>query len=413
VTDNTRGGTTIPGKTIKFSGNGKPGDLLDPKNWIGGVVPGVTDTALIQENIGGPVTGTFSVNNMMLLGTETITFDGTLDTTGVGACQGLMVCDGAEAIFAPSAVLNDGNVLIVGNDAVGTLMAMGSGTTHSVLHTVDANIGKQDAGVGTVTINDAVWDNSGHAFLGDDGTATLNVVNNGSVVFGGGVDMAADTGSSGTMTIASGGSVAVGGWLDIGSAATADVSVAGNSHLSVHGGLTVGATSELGLSAGTVQAGVTQGRFDVLAGGVISGHGVLAAPDGVAVEDDGIIRATGGTLEIDGNINGTGTLQIAADSVANLTGSSLKLAGIAFIGPDATLELTHGATVTAAISGFSLGDILQTTNVDAASFSAPTGILTLSEHGVKVETLHLLGRFAGDTFTVQQTAAGALITFHH
>jgi hypothetical protein len=43
------------GTTIKFSGKGQAGNLLDPKNWIGGVVPGVNDTALITENVGGPV----------------------------------------------------------------------------------------------------------------------------------------------------------------------------------------------------------------------------------------------------------------------------------------------------------------------------------------------------------------------
>ncbi len=64
-------------KTITFSGKGQPGNLLDPHNWHGDVTPGIDDTALITMNVGGPVSGTFSVNNMMLLGTETITFTGT------------------------------------------------------------------------------------------------------------------------------------------------------------------------------------------------------------------------------------------------------------------------------------------------------------------------------------------------
>jgi T5SS/PEP-CTERM-associated repeat protein len=85
-----------------------------------------------------------------------------------------MVCDGAVAVFAPGSALNDGNLLIVGNDAVGTLLAKGSGSLHSVLNSVDANLGKQDAGVGTVTIDNAVWTNSGHAYIGDNGAATLN-----------------------------------------------------------------------------------------------------------------------------------------------------------------------------------------------------------------------------------------------
>jgi T5SS/PEP-CTERM-associated repeat protein len=403
----------MAGKTIKFSGHGQAGNLLDPLNWVGGVTPGINDTALITENVGGPVGGTFKVNNMMLLGTETITFTGTLDTAGVGACTGLMVCDGAVAVFAPGAVLNDGNVLIVGNDAVGTMLAQGSGATHSVINTVDANLGKQDDGIGTLTIDDGVWKNSGHVVIGDNGVGTLNVIDNGSVMIGGSVDMAADAGSSGKMTIASGGSVVVAGSLDVGDAASAKVSVGTGSRLTVDHGLAVGASGEVDIAGGTVAGGVTTDRINVLAGGVIAGHGVLTAPDGVAIEDDGIIRASGGTLEVDGNINGTGAIQIAANAIANITGASLKLAAISFIGPAATLDLTHGSNVTAAISGFAIGDVIGMANVDAASFNVPTGMLTLTEHGVKVESLHLLGSFTGDTFAIQQTAAGALITLHH
>jgi len=403
----------MAGKTITFSGKGQAGNLLDPHNWTGSVAPGVNDTALITKNVGGPVAGTFSVNNMMLLGTETITFTGTLDTAGVGACQGLMVCAGAVAAFAPGATLNDGNVLIVGNDAVGTLLAQGSGIVHSTINSVDANIGKQDDGIGVVTIDDGVWKNSGHAYIGDAGVGTLNVVDNGSVSFGAGVAMAADAGSRGTMTIASGGSVAVAGSLSVGGAATATVSVGSGSSLAVAQALSVGAGSTITMAGGMVAGGVTAGRISVLAGGVIAGTGVLTAPDGVTIEDDGVIRASGGTLEVDGSIKGTGAIQIAADSVARITGSSLTLASIAFIGPAATLELTHGSSVTAAISGFAIGDMIAMANVDAVSFNAPTGMLTLTEHGVKVESLHLLGSFTGDTFGVQQTVAGAIIALHH
>ena len=62
----------MSGKTIAFNGKGQPGNLLDPKNWTGGAVPGIGDTALVTTNIGGPFNGTFSVNNMMLLGAEKI-----------------------------------------------------------------------------------------------------------------------------------------------------------------------------------------------------------------------------------------------------------------------------------------------------------------------------------------------------
>src|ERR1700733_6658264 len=93
----------------------------DPKNWNDGVVPGVNDTEVIKMAVGGPVGGTINVGSMMLLGPETITFTGTLNTIGFGGCSGLMVCDNAIAIFAPGATFSDGNTLIVRNDVRGTL----------------------------------------------------------------------------------------------------------------------------------------------------------------------------------------------------------------------------------------------------------------------------------------------------
>lgn len=402
-------------KTIKFSGKGQGGNLVDPKNWVGGVVPGIADTAVITTNVGGPVSGTFSVNNMMLLGPETITFTGALDTAGIGACQGLMVCDGAVAIFAPGATLNDGNVLIVGNDAVGSLLALGSGTTQSIINSVDANLGKKDDGVGTVTIDDAVWTNSGHAIIGDDGAGTLNVIDSGTVKFGGDVDMAADAGSSGTMTIAGGGSVVVTGTLRVGVASaapsgTASVSVENGGSLTVDDRLAVGSGNELALSGGTVSAGVVSDGLKTLEGGVISGYGTLTAP---VVEDDGTILASGGNLRVNGDITGTGSIQIAAHSTATITGATVKLAGIAFVGADAILSLAHGSTVTAAISGFAIGDIITMANIDAVSFNAATGRLTLSDHSAQVETLHLTGSFAGDSFAINHTMSGAVITLQH
>jgi len=402
-------------KTITFSGKGLAGDLADPRNWAGGVVPGIADTALIKINVGAPIGGTFAVNNMMLLGTEKITFTGTLDTAGVGACQGLMVCDGAEAVFAPGAVLNDGNAFIVGNDAVGTLLAQGSGATHSVINSVSANIGKQDAGVGVVTIDDGVWINSGRALIGDAGVGTVNVIDKGSVTIGGEIVMAASLGSSGTLNIASGGAVTGTGALQEGGTGKGDavINVGSASSLTVGTTLTVGSGSAIDLAGGTVTAGVTAGGIRLLAGGTMSGFGTLADADGVPIGDSGVIRATGGTLTVAGNVDGSGAVQIAANSSAVLTGASLRMASIAFIGPDATLSLAHGSTVTAAISGFAIGDMIAIGSVDAVSFAAATGILTLSENNAQVETLHLAGSFSGEMFAVHQSAGHAIITLQH
>ena len=119
------------------------------------------------------------------------------------------------------------------------------------------------------------------------------------------------------------------------------------------------------------------------------------------------------TLLVDDSVGGKGAIQIAADSTATITGSSLKLASIAFIGPDATLTLAQGSDVTASISGFAIGDIIAMAHIDAVTFAASTGTLTLGAHNATVESLHLVGNFTGDTFGVQQTTGDALITLHH
>ena len=408
----------MSGKTIAFDGKGQPGNLLDPKNWAGGVVPGIGDTALITTNIGGPFAGTFSTNNMMLLGSEKIVFEGTLDTAGVGACKGLMVCDGATAVFTPGAVLNDGNVMIVGNNAVGTLLAQGTGTTHSVLNTVDGNIGKQAAGVGTVCIDDAIWNNSGHVVVGDSGNGTLNIMDGGKVTVGGNFDVGAHTGATGLISVGAG-SVAVGGALNIGGAAatagsgTFDVGAGGA--VTVGGNLGIGATGQLNLAGGSVTDTVgSTGQIGIWSGATVSGFGSITAANGTNIDDQGVIRASGGTLAINGMICGSGTIEIGANSTAAINSNSLKLAGgISFIGANADLTLTHGLAVNGPISGFAIGDILSMASVDAVSFNAANGILTLSEHHAFVENLHFTGTFAGDMFTIHQQNGMGMIGLTH
>jgi T5SS/PEP-CTERM-associated repeat protein len=399
-------------RQMTFSGDGLAGDLFDPNNWVGGIAPGANDSALITMNVGGPIGGTVILNNMMLLGKETITFTGTVDLAGVGGdCLGLMVCVGAGAIFTPGAVLNDGNTLIVGNGAPGTLIAEGSGSTHSVINSVTAKLGIGVTAIGTVTIDDAIWNNSGAVQIGYLGSGTLNVVDGGSAIFGGSVNLSVQAGSSGRITIASGGSVDIAGQLMLGDRAivpdtTASISVGSGGSLTVDGPLCISAGSQLDLAVGTVNA---DGSMMLYAGGVISGYGTMADLTGMAI--NGTMVASGGTLEVEGNIGGTtGTLQIDANSTAMLTGSTVKLAGISFSGADATLSLAHGANVTGPISGFAVGDAIDMANVDAASFTASTGMLVLSDQGVNVDSLHLLGNFTGDTFIVQQTVSGAVIS---
>ena len=70
------------------------------------MVPNTTSsTALFNAN--ETLNSNFSVFNMMVLGNETLTINGTLNTLSTNLCQSLMVCDNATMNFTQTAVLND------------------------------------------------------------------------------------------------------------------------------------------------------------------------------------------------------------------------------------------------------------------------------------------------------------------
>ncbi|MGD0430725.1 MAG: hypothetical protein ABSA58_06495, partial [Acetobacteraceae bacterium] len=167
--------------------------------------------------------------------------------------------------------------------------------------------------------------------------------------------------------------------------------VAAGGSLTVNNALEIGNGGKLTMAGGTATGGAVADCIYVQTGGTLTGFGTLDTRAGAAVDDDGTIVATGGTLTVNGNIGGEGSLQIAANSTAMLTGTSYGVAGISFVGADATLSLATGAKVANPISGFTFGDIIQMANVDAVSFNAANGNLTLSDKGLQVDILHLAG----------------------
>jgi fibronectin-binding autotransporter adhesin len=187
--------------------------------------------------------------------------------------------------------------------------------------------------------------------------------------------------------------------------------------VTVSGDLGVGATGRLNLAGGSVTDGSVVGgtgsHLAVQAGGSISGFGSIAAIDGAQIWDQGVIQAIGGTLTVNGNIAGTGSMAIGANSTAVITASSLKLAGISFAGSNAGLTLAHGSTIDAPISGFAIGDILSMAGIDAISFNASKGVLTLSQHNALVENLHFTGNFSGEMFTIHQQNGLGVIGLQH
>ena len=146
----------------------------------------------------------------------------------------------------------------------------------------------------------------------------------------------------------------------------------------------------------TIDDGVWKDAGNVIIGD--AGSGTLN------VVDNGVVTI-GGNAVMGCNTGATGNMTIASGGSVTVAGGFHLMGGPAH----GTAKVSAGA----AISGFALGDIIAMAGVDAVSFNAKNGMLTLSEHGVQVDRLHLTGSFAGNTFAVHQSAAGALISLQH
>jgi T5SS/PEP-CTERM-associated repeat protein len=389
--------------TYLYTGHGNTSNWADPADWKGGIAPTTTDTALFLGGGAATVTAPVSVQNVMLLGAMSLTFDGAVNISGTGFCTGFMVCDDATATFAPGATLNDpAGALVVGIDDVGTFIATGTAAAPTPLTTANGTIGRFAASAGTVTLNDTTWNCATTVFLGGAGQGALNILNGSQVTLGGNLAAGCDAGSTGALTLASGGDLTVRGSTALGMAGLATITVDHGSLFTVQNLAMIGPGSTLDLAGGSVAAGLVGGWLSVEAGGQIVGDGLLTTRATGMFEDDGRVEATGGTLQIDGVIKGAGAMQIDANSTLASTGIALMLPQVTFAGAGATLSLSHAEWVTGALAGFTIGDHITMAGIDAATWNAATQTLILSDAGQRVDALHLAGTYDGDVFAVTQ-----------
>ena len=147
-----------------------------------------------------------------------------------------------------------------------------------------------------------------------------------------------------------------------------------------------------------------------------------------AVVDNGSITMSisGGTLSINGNLSGTGQVQIGANDTLILNGTAAATDTIAFAGAASTLTIgansvynyTTGSytytpyAVSATLSGFATGDGLLVNNVALtnavyAYAGNNTGTLTLFAGTTTVETLKLAGNYTGRSFFISPTTSNS------
>lgn len=401
--------------TRVFTNRGQAGNWNDPANWQSGLSADSADTAKITIGANATFAGPISVNNFMLLTTETITFTGPVTAAGVGNCQGMMVCDDATALFAPGSSFMDRGVLQVGVAEVGTFIARGTPVSPTVISTLNGVIGVQAAGNGTVTIDGATWTTTKGIVVGASGTGALNVTHGGYISVGTGFVVGYSTGASGTVTLASGG-ISVAGSANIGDANPSaplghgTLSVASGSSFTTALGLRVGTTGAITLTGGTVSAGTQAGGINDF--GRIAGHGTLQARPDAWIMDQGTIDASGGTLAIEGNLGGKGTLAIESGATADVTAKLLNVATVAFMGPNATLELGPGTTANTTLQGFAAGDIIEAAGLDSLVWSASAHTLKLLSAGKTVDVFHMSGTYTPAMFALTQSNGMGVVSLH-
>jgi T5SS/PEP-CTERM-associated repeat protein len=400
--------------TKTYTGHGSSGNFADAANWSGS--GGIDANSIATVGMDATVGGTVTVAQLMLLGREAVTLNGTLNALWQGPCRGFMVCDNAVATFAPTAVLNDAGGFVVGVDSTGTLIAQGHGATHSTLNSGAAKIGQFAGSHGFVTIDGAVWNDAHGMLVGQYGSGTLTISDGGHVNEASNLVVGVQSGASGQINVGAGSSLSVAadariGMLDTvtGPASSAAVTVAAGGTFAVGTYLRVVGGGALILAGGAVTVGDMQTGMQVLAGGTVTGYGAMTSAGAFWV--DGSVQASGGTLVLNGDLRGHGSLQIEAGATAQVNAAIIGDIGLKFAGADATLVLNHGFTGHANISGFGLTDAIQMTGIDHLDWNAAAGVLTLSDAGQVVDRLHVAGTYAGG-FDLTQTSAGAMITVH-
>ena len=412
-----------PVTTSKFTGLGQSGNWSDPANWAGGV-PAANASSIAFFQMGATLNNSFTAGAFMAFGTESITINGTLNTLSPNVCTNMMVCDYATATFSATSTLNAAGGMVVGVDSVGTLIANGNATSHATLNTVVGKMGLYAGSSGSITIDHAVWNDTQDIWVGSAGQGSLTVTNGGQVHTGTDFMIGAHAGSMGQVTVSSGGTIASGGHAILGGAPELGPGAGGRAHVTVASGgvftseqsFEVGQGSSVAMAGGSIVVKDSAPGLKIQAGATLSGNGTVTALPSSAgtggICDNGTIQATGGTLTLNGRLDGSGQAQIASGSTLAINSNHVSLQTIAFTGTNETLSLSHGFDGSPTITGFSTGDTILASGIDHMNWNANTDTLKLFTGTQWEETLNFSGAYASNAFTLTNTSAGAVITGH-
>ena len=420
--------TTLSAGTVTYSGQGQAGNWSDAANWVGGVAPRANPVSQALFTSNATLNNSFTVGRMMMLGTEAITVNGTLNTTSVDQCEAFMICNGAFVTFAPTATLNDAGGLEVGVHAFGSFTAQGSGATRSAINVQYGQIGFHANSDGVVNIDDSSFKVANWLYVGMSGQGNLTVSDSGTVSVGSFMMLGADQGGTGKLTLSSGAQMTVGTVVTLGgnnvdqltpapagaAMGTGTLTVDAGSSLTAGQAVHVMAGSAVVMAGGTISVTNAFPGVDVRAGATLSGFGTINVPNHTPGQVSGLmvsgtVESVGGTLTINAPVGGMGQAQIADGSTMVINGASVALPTINFMGGNGTLVLFHGIADAATLTGFSGNDHILMAGVDNLTWNPTTDVLTLTSASQTVDHLQFAGAYASNAFTLTQTSAGAMI----
>ena len=311
--------------------------------------------------------------------TNTITASaGTLEIDGTAtSIDSLTVGSGATDKLKLDGVSSATSVTFSGN--TGTLELNTAGTlTLTDFLAIGANTVQLDGAGSTLTDTAGVIQISTGTITGL-GTVTGGITASGAAditASGGTLEIANYINNNGTLALTVGSGATDRLKLDDHSAATSLTFLGGTGTLELNTAVTLTLTSALAIGANTVQldgAGstLTDTAANTIAGGTISGLGTLAASTNftghgtvsIPVSNASTLTASGGTLDVQGTVGSSATLEIAsgASNVLQLDGSVAAGTAVSFLGAAGT----HGVLDITSAPGTFQGTISMNVGSDA------------------------------------------------
>ncbi|WP_247381827.1 autotransporter outer membrane beta-barrel domain-containing protein [Bradyrhizobium sp. 143] len=348
-------------------------------------------------------------------GTLAISNGGTVSNT-VGIIGDAVTGNGTVTVNGPGSSWTSSGAIVVGEAGSGTL-TIANGAT---LKSASGIIGDAASGVGVVTIDGAgsIWDDTGDPIIGNAGKGTLTISNGGRLLSTVSVLGNLATGN-GTVLVTGAGST----WTDnstitVGNAGTGKLTVADAGLVTAAGGVVVAAQAG---SAGTVNLNGTSGRQGVLqtlslaegsgTGTVNFDGGILRAiadnasfisgfkagalninGGGATIDDAGYTIATDNALTGTGGLTKTGVGTLTLNGISTYSGGTTVTAGTLVVGDEAhTSAALSGGGATTVNSGATLG-----------GYGSVTGTVTNNGTVAVADTLAAAGLAKGN-FTIDGT----------